>query len=188
MNKIANIEALLFVAGEKGLSLEILADLTELSRKEVESLLKDLHKSYIDNKESGLTIIETANTYQIVTKDNYSESVKRYAQSPYSQKLSRALLETLAIIAYRQPITRIEIEEIRGVQVTGNLKKLGTRELIKKVGELEKPGNPILYGTTDFFLDYFAINSLKELPELTEKINHDEVELTDLFFDNYQEK
>lgn len=185
MDNIAKIEALLFVAGDEGLSLEILSQLTKMSKVEVSVALTGLVERYERNEDSGLTLIETASAYQIVTKKEYAEYIKEYAQSPYSQRLSRPLLETLAIIAYKQPITRIEIEEIRGVQVTGNLQKLRARQLIKEVGRIERPGNPLLYGTTDFFLDYFGINTLEELPELMEENN--EEEMSDLFFKNYQE-
>lgn len=185
MNNIAKIEALLFVAGDEGLSLEILSQLTKMSKVEVSVALTGLEERYERYEDSGLTLIETASAYQIVTKKEYAEYIKEYAQSPYSQRLSRPLLETLAIIAYKQPITRIEIEEIRGVQVTGNLQKLRARQLIKEVGRLERPGQPLLYGTTDFFLDYFGINTLEELPELMEENN--EEEMSDLFFKNYQE-
>lgn len=185
MNNIAKIEALLFVAGDEGLSLDILSKLTHLGRVDVLTALGGLVERYENTKDSGLTLIETANAYQIVTKKEYAEYIKEYAQSPYSQRLSRPLLETLAIVAYKQPITRIEIEEIRGVQVTGNLQKLRARQLIKEVGRLEKPGQPLLYGTTDFFLDYFGINSLEELPELMEESS--EEEMTDLFFKSYQD-
>ena len=95
------------------------------------------------------------------------------------------MLETLAIIAYRQPVTRIEIEEIRGVQVTGNLQKLRTRQLIEETGRLDKPGKPLLYGTTSYFLDYFGINSIEELPELVDIENNDE--LSDLFYKNFEQ-
>lgn len=185
MNKIAQIEALLFVAGDEGLSLEILSELTNLHLDEVLKLVDELIRQYEDNENRGLTLIKTANVYQLVTKSEHADNIKDYAQSPYSQTLSRPLLETLAIVAYKQPITRIEIEEIRGVQVTGNLRKLRARQLIKKVARLDKPGQPLLYGTTDFFLDYFGINHLDELPKLSEATN--DLEMTDLFFENYQE-
>lgn len=185
MDNIAKIEALLFVAGDEGLALDVLAKLTSISQVDVLTALGGLIERYEKAEDSGLTLIETANAYQIVTKKEYAEYIKEYAQSPYSQRLSRPLLETLAIVAYKQPITRIEIEEIRGVQVTGNLQKLRARQLIKEVGRLERPGQPLLYGTTDFFLDYFGINTLEELPKLMEE--NDEEEMSDLFFKNYQE-
>lgn len=186
MSAIAQLEALLFVAGDEGLALDVLAELTEKSIHDLQIILEKLGEDYENDPDRGLTLIETANVYQLVTKKDYAKSVKEYAQSPYSQTLSPALLETLAIIAYRQPITRIEIEDIRGVQVAGNLQKLRVRQLIKELGQLNKPGNPLLYGTTDFFLDYFGINSLDELPELTTEDENDQI--TDLFFKNYHEE
>src|SRR5690625_4400007 len=185
MNDVAVIEALLFVAGDDGLSLEELSKLTESTLDGVAVKIEELAASYEENDTSGLKIIETANTYQIVTKREYADYIKRYAQSPFSQTLSRALLETLAIVAYKQPITRVEIEDIRGVQVTNNLQKLRSRQLIEEVGRLDKPGKPLLYGTTPFFLDYFGINSLDELPPLTQE--EDDDEMTDLFFKNFQQ-
>lgn len=185
MNNIAVIEALLFVAGNDGLSLEELSKLTNSTFDGVAANIEELALRYKNDETSGLFLIETANTYQIVTKSDYADYIKKYAQSPFSQTLSRPLLETLAIIAYKQPITRVEIEEIRGVQVASNLQKLRSRQLIDEVGRLDKPGKPLLYGTTDFFLDYFGANSLNELPELT--FEDDDDEMTDLFFKNFQQ-
>lgn len=185
MNNVAVIEALLFVAGDDGLSLEELAKLTNNTLDVMAARIEELAISYETEETSGLKIIETANTYQIVTKREFADYIKKYAQSPFSQTLSRPLLETLAIVAYKQPITRIEIEEIRGVQVASNLQKLRSRQLIEEVGRLDKPGKPLLYGTTNFFLDYFGINSLEELPSLTEEGG--DQEMTDLFFKNFQQ-
>lgn len=185
MNNVAIIEALLFVAGNDGLSLEELSKLTNSSFVGVAANIEELALRYKNDETSGLFLIETANTYQIVTKSEYADYIKEYAQSPFSQTLSRPLLETLAIVAYKQPITRVEIEEIRGVQVASNLQKLRSRQLIDEVGRLDKPGKPLLYGTTDFFLDYFGANSLEELPQLT--LEDDDDEMTDLFFKNFQQ-
>lgn len=185
MNDLAMIEAILFVAGDDGLTLEELSKLTDKTLDAMAVFIEDLAIKYHNDEESGILVIETANKYQLVTKKEYAESIKRYAQSPFSQTLSRPLLETLAIIAYKQPVTRIEIEEIRGVQVTSNLQKLKTRQLIEEVGRLDKPGQPLLYGTTAYFLDYFGINAIEELPELT-NIEADE-EISDLFYKNFQQ-
>ena len=185
MNDLAMIEAILFVAGDDGLTLEELSKLTDKSLDAMTILIEDLAIKYHNDEESGVLLIETANKFQIVTKKEYADAIKRYAQSPFSQTLSRPLLETLAIIAYRQPVTRIEIEEIRGVQVTGNLQKLRTRQLIEETGRLDKPGKPLLYGTTSYFLDYFGINSIEELPELVDIENNDE--LSDLFYKNFEQ-
>lgn len=185
MNDLAMIEAILFVAGDDGLTLEELSKLTDKSLDSMAVLIEDLAIKYHNDAESGILLIETANKFQIVTKKEYADAIKRYAQSPFSQTLSRALLETLAIIAYRQPVTRIEIEDIRGVQVTSNLKKLKTRQLIEEVGRLDKPGKPLLYGTTAYFLDYFGINSIEELPKLVDVDNDHEI--SDLFYKNFQQ-
>lgn len=185
MNELATIEALLFVAGDDGLTLEELSKLTNQPLETMERLVEKLEEKYRTDQESGLLLLETASQFQIVTKKEYAAYIKRYAQSPFSQTLSRALLETLAIIAYKQPITRVEIEEIRGVQVAGNLQKLKTRQLIEEAGRLDKPGRPLLYATTPFFLDYFGINSLEELPELSDTAEKDDV--SDLFFKDFQQ-
>lgn len=185
MNEIARIEAILFVAGDEGLTLEELSKVIDQPVDRIAVLIEKLGNKYQSDETSGILLIETANKYQIVTKKEYGDYIKRYAQSPFSQTLSRALLETLAIVAYKQPITRIEIEDIRGVQVAGNIQKLRTRQLVEEVGRLDKPGRPLLYGTTPFFLDYFGINTLEELPELTEENADDE--MSDLFFKNFQQ-
>lgn len=185
MNELARIEAILFVAGDEGLTLEELAKLTDNTLDSMAVIIEDLSIKYQEDEKSGLLLIETANKFQLVTKREYETYIKRYAQSPFSQTLSRPLLETLAIIAYRQPITRIEIEDVRGVQVAGNLQKLKTRQLIEEVGRLDKPGRPLLYGTTGFFLDYFGINSIEELPELIEA--EDSEDSSDLYYKNFQQ-
>lgn len=185
MNEVAMIEAILFVAGDEGLTLEELSKLIDQPTDRIAVLVEELGNKYKSDETSGILLIETANRYQLVTKKEYGDYIKKYAQSPFSQTLSRALLETLAIVAYKQPITRIEIEEIRGVQVAGNLQKLKTRQLVEEVGRLDKPGRPLLYGTTPFFLDYFGVNSLEELPELSEE--NEENDMNDLFFKNFQQ-
>lgn len=185
MEITAAIEALLFVAGDEGLTLSELTDLLESDADVTTQALEELNLELEMNKKRGLQLFEAASKYKLVTKKEFADLIKKYAQSPFSQVLSRPLLETLAIIAYKQPLTRIEIEEIRGVQVTGNLKKLRMRQLIEEVGRLDKPGKPLLYGTTDFFLDYFGINSIEDLPQLAFKA--DEEESTDLYFKKFQQ-
>jgi len=169
MNDLAEIEAILFVAGDEGLSLADIAQLTDSTTDYIANCLAQLKQRYADNPAHGITLIQTASTYKMVTKQAYQASVKRYAQSPLMQKLSKALIETLSIIAYKQPITRMEIEEIRGVSATSALQKLKLRQLIREVDRLDAPGNPVVYGTTDYFLDYFGLNQLDELPELSDQ-------------------
>ncbi|WP_080146316.1 SMC-Scp complex subunit ScpB [Marinilactibacillus piezotolerans] len=184
MDELAIYESLLFVAGEEGLTLKEMAKLTNSTTDHVIVSLDQLMNEYNLRSSSALTIIETASKYKLVTKEQYSSIVSGYAQSPLTQKLSKALLETLAIIAYKQPITRMEIEEIRGVQLSTALQKLKLRDLIKEVGRLEAPGKPVLYGTTDYFMDYFGLNHLNELPELT---IDEEIEETSLFFESFEQ-
>ncbi|MDZ7835345.1 MAG: SMC-Scp complex subunit ScpB [Alkalibacterium sp.] len=153
-------------AGEEGMRLNDLAQLTKSTTDHVRVCLKQLSERYLNEESSGLELIETAETYRLVTKKDYSAVIEQYAQSPLTKKLSKASVETLAVIAYKQPITRMEIEDIRGVQLSSSLQKLKSRNLIQEIGRIEAPGRPVLYGTTDYFLDYFGLNDLTELPEL----------------------
>lgn len=166
MNEIGALEALLFVAGEEGITLNELAQLTKSTTDHTTVCLAKLKQKYDLDETSGLTLLETADSFKLATKKVYSPTIQLFAQSPLSKKLSKASVETLAVIAYKQPITRMEIEEIRGVQLSSSLQKLKLRELIKEIGRLDAPGKPVLYGTTDYFLDYFGLNDLTELPEL----------------------
>lgn len=166
MNELAVYEALLFVAGEEGISLKELAQLTKSTSDHAKRCLERLEQHYLNTPESGLTLIETAESYRLVTKREYASIIQQYAHLPLSNKLSKASVETLAVIAYKQPITRMEIEELRGVQLASSLQKLKLRNLIQEIGRLDAPGRPVLYGTTDYFLDYFGLNDLTELPEL----------------------
>lgn len=184
VNDLAEYEALLFVAGDEGLTIKEMAQITNSTMDHVVACLERLMEDYETRENSGLTLIETASKYKLATKEDYSETVRRYAQSPLMQKLSKALLEILAIVAYKQPITRIEIEELRGVQISNALQKLKLRGLIQEFGRLDSPGRPVLYGTTDYFLDYFGLNDLTELPELT---LDEEIEETSLFYESFQQ-
>lgn len=166
MNEFATYEALLFIAGEEGMRLNELAQLTKSTPAHVRVALEKLSERYLNDDGSGLKLIETAETYRLVTKKEFSAVIEQYAQSPLTKKLSKASVETLAVIAYKQPITRMEIEDIRGVQLSSSLQKLKLRNLIQEIGRVEAPGRPVLYGTTDYFLDYFGLNDLTDLPEL----------------------
>lgn len=183
----AAIEALLFVAGDEGLSLEEIATLLETSTQTVYAELMKLQGKYKAD-ESGLTLLEVGNRFELATKKEHSMVVKKYAASPFATNLSQAALETLAIIAYKQPITRMEIDEIRGVQSSGSLQKLVLRGLIKETGRVETPGRPILYGTSDYFMDYFGLKKLSELPDITELDMENEEKETDLYFERFSEQ
>lgn len=164
MSRLAEIEALLFIAGEEGLSLRDLAQVLELPRTGLVQSLEKLTAKYEADEDSSLMLLQSANKYRLVTKENHNELLRRYAKTPVNQTMSRALLETLSIIAYKQPITRVEIDEIRGVNSSSAITKLLAFGLIQDVGRKEVAGRPRLYATTDYFLDFLGINDLNELP------------------------
>ena len=168
MSKLAEIEALLFVAGEDGLRVRQLAELLSLPPTGVTQSLEKLAEKYQKDEDSSLALLETSNTYKIVTKQDFAELLREYSKAPINQSLSRSALETLSIIAYKQPITRMEVDEIRGVNSSGAISKLQIFDLIRENGKKEVLGRPNLYVTTDYFLDYMGINSLEELPIVEE--------------------
>ena len=168
MSKLAEIEALLFVAGEDGLRVRQLAELLSIPPTGVTQSLEKLAEKYQKDEDSSLALLETSNTYKIVTKQEFAELLREYSKAPINQSLSRAALETLSIIAYKQPITRVEVDEIRGVNSSGAISKLQIFDLIRENGKKEVLGRPNLYVTTDYFLDYMGINSLEELPIVEE--------------------
>ncbi|WP_374285674.1 SMC-Scp complex subunit ScpB [Lactococcus sp.] len=168
MNKTATCELLLFVSGEAGLSLAELSALTELPKAACQQQIDYLREKYHADAESAFTIIETAGKFRMTSKESFAELLKNYAKTPLNQSLSKSAMEVLSIIAYKQPMTRLEIDLLRGVNSSGVITTLRAFDLIEKVGEVEAPGRPSLYATTDFFLDYIGINSLDELPEINE--------------------
>lgn len=168
MSKLAEIEALLFVAGEDGLRVRQIAELLSIPPTGVTQSLEKLAEKYQKDEDSSLALLETSNTYKIVTKQDFAELLREYSKAPINQSLSRAALETLSIIAYKQPITKVEVDEIRGVNSSGAISKLQIFDLIRENGKKEVLGRPNLYVTTDYFLDYMGINSLEELPIVEE--------------------
>jgi segregation and condensation protein B len=159
----AVIEGLLFAAGEDGLSLKEIADVTGMSKKDVELLIHDMRVDWKE-QQRGVQIMKVAQVYQMTTLPEHAAYFEKLAQAPNRSQLSRAALETLAIIAYRQPIMRAEIEEIRGVKSDRVVQVLQRKGLIREVGRAEGAGRPILYGTSREFLDYFGLNHIDELP------------------------
>ncbi|UOE54273.1 SMC-Scp complex subunit ScpB [Bacillus sp. CMF12] len=182
-------ESLLFAAGDEGLSLKQIAHVLEVEELQAREIMDSLIEDY-SNSSRGIMVVELAGTFQLVTKKEFSAYLKKLVESPSSASLSQAALETLAIIAYRQPITRTEIEEIRGVKTERPLQTLSAKALIKEVGRAEGTGRAYLYGTTKEFLDYFGLKSIEELPPLPDKISEEEdsfQEEADLFFEKFQE-
>ena len=183
-NYISVLEGLLFVAGDDGITLEEASYILELERSAVRQLLDELKKR-LEDENSGLELLLTASHYKLVTKASLKSYIEKYAVSPYSSQLSQASLETLAIIAYKQPLTRVDIESIRGVQSSGSIQKLLLRDLIEEAGRLETPGRPKLYKTTAYFMDYFGLESLDALPDASDLFDLDSEEANQLFRDNH---
>ena len=183
-NYISVLEGLLFVAGDDGITLEEASYILELERSAVRQLLDELKKR-LEDENSGLELLLTASHYKLVTKASLKSYIEKYAVSPYSSQLSQASLETLAIIAYKQPVTRVDIESIRGVQSSGSIQKLLLSDLIEEAGRLETPGRPKLYKTTAYFMDYFGLESLDALPDASDLFDLDSEEANQLFRDNH---
>jgi segregation and condensation protein B len=183
----AIVEGLLFAAGDEGLSLQQIAAVLEIEEEQAQAIIHMLKEEY-EQQKRGIQLIELAGVFQLATKKEHAPYLKKLVESPSSASLSQAALETLAIIAYRQPITRAEIEEIRGVKSDKPIQTLIAKALIKEVGRAEGTGRPILYGTTKEFLDYFGLKTLEELPPLPELQGDDEAEKeADLFFEKFEE-
>lgn len=174
------VEALLFASGEP-LSLQDLVNHLEEKSKLIEILIQEMMEEY-EISSRGIKIICIKGNYQLVTKAENSDYIQKLLKKNKRQSLSQASIESLAIIAYKQPITRIDIDEIRGVKSDSAIQRLIDKELIKEVGRLEVPGRPILYGTTDEFLRQFELSDLKQLPSL------DLFGQEDLLEDNLSEK
>jgi segregation and condensation protein B len=183
----AVIEGLLFVSGDEGIDRKQIAQVLEKDSKEVDEIINELKESYLSS-DRGMTIVEYAGSLQFVTKPDHAVYYERLVETPGHSTLSQAALETLAIIAYKQPITRSEIEEVRGVKTEKPLQTLSAKGLVKEVGRAEGTGRAILYGTTKAFLDHFGLQTIKELPPLPENIQEESVEQeADLFFSKFQE-
>ena len=161
------IEALLFIAGNP-LSLDRLKGIfDEAAPEQIEAQLKTLQQEYID-RNAGLMVAEVAGGYQLATRPEHFGWIRKFKTVKTTTKLSRPALETLAIVAYKQPITRTEVEMLRGVNIGGIMRNLMERRLVKIVGKKDVPGKPMMYGTTPEFLQYFGLKDLTALPTLKE--------------------
>ena len=157
------IESLIFVSLEP-LNLEKIKSIcTEFSNSEIEDAIQELMESYASN-ERGIKIIQAAGGYLFSTKSEYNQWIRRLLSLDQKSKLSHAALETLAAVAYHQPITLAEISALRGVDATYSLKTLLQKKLVKITGRKKSPGRPLIYRTTDKFLAYFGLNNIKDLP------------------------
>ena len=158
------IESLLFASGEP-LSLQELINHLDEKSKHIEIIIEEMMEEY-EASTRGIKIICIKGSYQLVTKAQNADYIQKLLKKNKRQSLSQASIESLAIVAYKQPITRIDIDEIRGVKSESAIQRLMEKELIKELGRLDVPGRPILYGTTEEFLKQFELKDLKELPSL----------------------
>lgn len=168
------IEGVLFAAGD-AVDVEKISDILDIDTKSTRAILTALADKY-DREKRGLQIIRLEDSYQMCTRRDYQEYISRLAEPRRSQSLSDAAMEVLAIVAYKQPVTRAVIEQIRGVSCDSLVNKLLEKNFIEEVGRLDTPGRPMLFGTTEEFLRCFGIESIMELPEFDER-SADETEL-----------
>ncbi len=174
----AVLEGLLFVVGEDGLTIEQISDVLNITAEEAKTLIMDLKKDY-ESEDRGLRIDFLGNRFKLTTKFEHKDYYQKLIENPETNTLSQAALETLAIIAYNEPITRVQIDTIRGVGSVSILRKLVAKGFIKESGRSDLPGRPILYETTNEFLDYFGLSSTKDLPNMEDIINGVSVEEDD---------
>lgn len=179
------IEGMLYIYGDEGITIKDIADTLEITKKEAYELMDELLSLYASKTVKGVDICDFGGTYKMVTLSQNDVYYKKMMTTS-GRKLSKSALETLAIVAYYQPVTRIRIEEIRGVGCESMIRKLLAQALIKEVGREDSPGKPVLYGVTDEFMDAFNLKSLDELPELKEI--ESEFDEEDIFNTKYQEK
>lgn len=184
MNLKAVVEGLLFVAGDEGLTRDRLISLLEIDSSKLDEILDELSLDY-SSDDRGLLIGTFGDRYKLFTKKKHAIYYKKLLDGEVNEKLSSSALETLAIIAYNQPITRLAIDEIRGVSSAHIVRKLVVKNLIEEVGRSDLPGRPILYGVTEQFLDHFGLQSLEDLPSIS--INESDEE-RELYVSKYSEE
>ena len=179
------LEGLLYVQGDAGLTLKEVMSILALNEEDAKNLVYQLKTSY-ERENRGLRLSYLGNTFKLTTKQEHKEYYEKLLENPRTHVLSQAALEVLAIIAYNEPITRGQVDEMRGVDSTFVIRKLLAKGLIKEAGKSEMPGHPTLYKTTDDFLDYFGLSTKEDLPNIDE-IEMDDKE-KDLFHSNYKEE
>ena len=190
MNLKAVIEGLLFVVGDDGLDLDEISKILEISKDETKELIKELQNDY-QSSDRGIRIDFLGDKLKLTTKKEHNMYYQKLLTTEDNNNLSQAALETLAIIAYNQPITRVKVDELRGISNNHIIRKLVAKGLIKEVGRSNMPGRPILYETTSEFLDYFGLSSIDELPDMRDFLEEDEKETEDdvhLYQSKYKEE
>lgn len=186
MNLLGVLEGILFVVGEEGVTLPQICELLNISMDEAKNLLKELKSTY-ESDARGIRISYLGDAFKLTTKEEHKEYYKKIVENPENNLLSASALEVLAIVAYNQPITRVEVDEMRGISSSHMIRKLVAKGLLKEAGKSTMPGRPNLYKTTSDFLDYFGLASINDLPTLDKNnVNNDEEE-KDLFTSIYKE-
>ncbi|MDR3214842.1 MAG: SMC-Scp complex subunit ScpB [Bacilli bacterium] len=185
MNYQAIVEGMLFLVGENGISIKDIAQTLTIDEIRVIEII-EAYQDELNKEQRGLTLLKYGEKYKLVTKQEHFEYYQKLFSNPINFTFSNAALETLAIIAYKQPLTRLEIEQIRGVNSDGMIRKLLLKGLIKIAGYKDSVGHPSLYQVTDNFLDIFNLSSLDELPDFSQIIV-DEEQL-DIFNTRFQEE
>lgn len=159
------VEGLLYVQGDIGITIKQIEDILEIDEDKAKEIVLNL-KNYYEENNRGLRINFLGNTIKLTTKEEHKEYYKKLLEEPSTNTLSQSALETLAIIAYNEPITRVEVDSYRGVDSSFVIRRLNAKGLIKECGRSDLPGRPILYKTTDDFLDYFGLASKEDLPSI----------------------
>lgn len=182
----AVLEGMLFVVGEDGLTLNQIKDVLELDMDDAKKLVISLKEKY-DSNNRGIRINYLGNTFKLTTKSEHKKYYQKLIENPETNTLSQAALETLAIIVYNEPVTRLMVDEIRGVSSREMIRKLVAKGFIKEVGRSDMPGRPILYKTTSEFLDYFGLASVDDLPKFEMNLEKN-IEDIDLYESKYTEE
>ena len=185
MNKKAVLEGILFIVGDEGTTLDEIKSILDINDEEVKSLLMELKKDYESN-DRGLRISYLGNAFKLTTKEEHKEYYEKLVTNSRTTNLSTAALEVLAVIAYNEPITRLQIDEIRGVNSAQIVRKLLAFGLIKVCGKQDSLGKPNLYKTTNEFLDYFGLSSKDDLPDIIYEAK-EENDNGDLYESTYKE-
>ena len=185
MNLLGVLEGILFVVGDEGITLKALCELMEIDMENAKELLKELKQSY-ESDNRGIRISYLGDCFKLTTKKEHKDYYQKLVNNGESNLLSQSALETLAIIAYNQPITRAEVDEMRGVASGFMIRKLVAKGLIKEAGKSTLPGRPNLYKTTSEFLDYFGLATINNLPQMVEVLDEDNEK--ELFTSIYKEE
>lgn len=186
MNLKAVLEGMLFLSGSEGLTFEQIKNILDIDDAKGKELIGELNSEY-KSANRGIKLELLGGSFKLTTKKEHKPYFEKMLDAEANEELSEAALESLAIIAYNQPVTRNQLDEIRGVSSSHIIRKLLIKNLIQNCGRSDLPGRPILYSTTPHFLDYFGLSSISELPPIEIKKNEEKIEDEDLFNTRYQE-